>query len=195
MAGSDLAGLPATFSYTQARRHGLSDRRLHRLRDHGLVETLGRGLYRRTDAPDEADIDLLEIARRAPDATLCLATALARHDLTDLIPTTIDAALPRGRRPPRTRAPVTWHLFSPTTFHVGRDTLRLDDETSVGIYGPERSIIDAFRLRHREGADLAYEALRRWLRRRDTQPSVLLAMAREFPKAEPALRHALEVLL
>jgi hypothetical protein len=35
--------------------------------------------------------------------------------------------------------------------------------TAIGIYGPERRIIDAFRLRHREGTDLASGALRRWL--------------------------------
>jgi hypothetical protein len=42
---------------------------------------------------------------------------------------------------------------------------------------------------------VAYEALRRWLSRRDGQPSVLLAMAARFPQAQPALRQALEVLL
>ena len=39
------------------------------------------------------------------------------------------------------------------------------------------------------------QALRRWLRRPGSQPSALLAMARHFPKALPALRAALQVLL
>jgi len=66
---------------------------------------------------------------------------------------------------------------------------------SIGIYNAEQSSIDAFRLRHREGPELAYEALRRWLRRRDSSPAEIMRMARHLPKAEPALRRALEVLL
>ncbi|KUL40718.1 hypothetical protein [Actinoplanes awajinensis] len=56
---------------------GLSDRQLYRLRDDGAIEAVGRGLFRRTDADLLADIDLLEIARRAPLATVCLTSALA----------------------------------------------------------------------------------------------------------------------
>jgi hypothetical protein len=186
-------GFPATFTYSEARRRGLSDRRLYALRDRGEIEPVGRGLYRRADAA-LADVDLLEITHRAPEATLCLASALARHSLTDLIPPAIDIALPRGRRRPRTQAPVTWHAFGSETFDVGRDLLPLEARTSIGIYRPERCIIDAFRLRHREGPDLAYSALRRWLARRDAQPAELLEMAHRFPPAQRPLRQALEIL-
>ena len=192
---SILAGLPATFSYTEARAGGLSDRRLYALRDAGLIEQLGRGLFQRADAVGHADPDLLEIAHRAPRATLCLTTALARHGLTDAIPASIDVALPRGHRHPRTQAPVTWHTFAPDTFAIGRGDLTLTASMAIGLYDQERCIIDAFRLRHLGGTETAVEALRRWLRRPGTQPTTLLAMARAFPKAEPALRSTLEILL
>lgn len=71
----------------------------------------------------------------------------------------------------------------------------MTDELTIGIYGPQRCIIDAFRLRHQEGDDVAVEALRRWLRQHGAQPGKLLAMAGHFPKAQPALRAALQVLL
>lgn len=189
-----LSALPVTFSYSEALDAGLSEWQLYRLRDQGLIASIGRGLYRRHDAA-MADIDLIELARRAPSGTLCLTTALARHGLTDEIPSRIDVALPRGRHRPATTAPVAWHWFDPTTFEIGRTELPLDLATSIGIYGPERSIIDAIRLRHREGPDLAYAALRRWLRRPGASPSKLLTIAREFPKAERPLREALEILL
>ena len=195
MIEADLDDLPATFTYTQARQHGLSDRKLYTLRDQGKIEPIGRGLYRRADATETPDIDLLEIAHRAPQATVCLASALARHGLTDLIPATIDIALPRGRRQPRTSAPVTWHTFDPDTFAIGRDELPLDAQTAIGIYTSERCIIDAFRLRHQEGTDLAYTALRRWLARPGAQPSALLALARHFPAVQRPLRQTLEILL
>jgi hypothetical protein len=190
-----LATLPSTFSFSEARERGLSERRLYALRDAGVLEMLGRGLYRRTDAPIEADTDLLEIAHRAAESTLCLTTALARHGLSDAIPGSIDVALPRGHRHPRTQAPVTWHAFAADTFGIGRDELLLADGVSIGLYSVERCIVDAFRLRHLEGPEVAHEALRRWLRRRGTQPATLLAMARSFPKAGPALRTALEIML
>ena len=77
--------MPGTLGYNQARQVGLSKRALYVLRDSGQIQAIGRGPYRRTDAP-LADLGLIAIAERAPEATLCLTSALARHDLTDAIP-------------------------------------------------------------------------------------------------------------
>lgn len=191
----ELEALPTVFSYAQAREAGLSQRRIYWLRDHGWIDPLRRGTYRRLDADIEGDPDLTEIAARAPEGTICLTSALARHDLTDVISGSIDIALPRGRRRPPTAAPVTWHAFAAETFEIGRGRLELADGAFIGLYGAERSIIDAFRLRHQEGPDLAHEALRRWLRRHGSSPAALLDMAKPFPKALPGLRMALEILL
>jgi predicted transcriptional regulator of viral defense system len=194
-AQSLLDDLPPTFSYRDARRHGISDRGLYALRDQGVIVTIGRGLYRRANDPNTVDLDLIEVVYRAPQATLCLVSALARHDLTDLIPASIDIALPRGQRRPRVAAPVTWHAFAPVTFDIDRNQLRLDEQASISIYGPARCILDAFRLRHHEGGELAINALRRWLSRPGSQPATLLQMAHHFPHAEPSVRAALEILL
>ncbi len=190
-----LASLPPIFSYAQARQAGLSQRRIYWLRDQGLIEPLTQGTYRRAGAGLDADPDLIEIATRAPRATVCLTSALARHRLTDAIPSKIDIALPRSTRHPPTAAPVSWHAFAPATFDIGRDTLALTADARIGLYGAERSIIDAFRLRHQEGPDLAHEALKRWLGRRGSSPAELIRMAQHFPKALPSLRAALEILL
>lgn len=191
----DLARLPSTFSYRQAIGWGVSERHLYALRDAGRLELLSRGLYARTDRFVDADPDLLEIAHRASAATLCLTSALSRHGLSDAIPRTTHVALPRGHRHSRTQTPVTWHTFAVDTFHIGREQMSLIDGQSIGIYDPERCIIDAFRLRHNEGPEVAHEALRRWLPRRASQPATLLRMASAFPKALPTLRSALEILL
>jgi hypothetical protein len=65
----------------------------------------------------------------------------------------------------------------------------------LGLYSAERSLVDVVRLRHLEGSDVAWEALRRWLGRPGRSPAQLIELARNFPRAEPALRRALEVLL
>ena len=187
-------GLQAVFNYSAAIAAGISAERLYSYRDRGLVEQIGRGLYRWADAP-EIDRNLLEVAYRAPRGTLCLVAALARHGLSDMIPSRIDVAIPRGHRPPVLQSAIHIHIFAANTFHIGREQIPLGDGSHVGIYSAERSLIDAIRLRHREGPDVAWEALRRWLRRRGAKPGSLIAMARRFHGAESAVRHALEIVL
>jgi predicted transcriptional regulator of viral defense system len=186
-----LVSLPDTFRYSEALEH-ISERQLRRLIDGGSIIPLSRGLYRKSDWL--GDEDLIEIAAKAHHATLCLRSALARHELIDDIPGEIDIAIPRGSWTPETRAPVRWRHFDPDTFEIGRDQLDIGGGRSIGIYSAERSIIDTFRMRHLAGADLANEALKRWLRR-GGQPSELLQMARSFPRALTALRETMEILL
>lgn len=187
-------GLPDLFTYTDARRRGLSDRQLRNLHERGAIEKIGRGLFGTTTL--DADPDLIEAAFRNDRATICLTSALARHELTDEIPSTIDLALPRGTRSPATSSPITWHKFDPRTFDVGRGSVDVGAGYQIGLYSAERSICDAFRLRHLEGSEQAIDALKRWLRRPGSQPSRLLAVATEIgPRAAEPIRSALQILL
>lgn len=186
--------LPPTFTRKQAEAAGLSKHALYQMRDRGELEQLARGVYRRRDA-ELADEDLLELATRSPRATLCLESALARYNLSDAIPRAAELALPRGMRAPRSRAQAQWHWFDAASFDVGRELLPLDTRTSIGLYSAERSIVDAFRLRGREGHELAVEALKRWLRRRGSQPGALVQLAKKLPRSTGPLRQALELLL
>ena len=189
-----LSILPSTFSYREGLAAGLSEHHVRRLVAEGRLERQGRGIYQQADA-FSTDEDLSLIAAAAPDATLCLLSALARHDLTDRIPSRFDVALPRSRRPPKLRAPVIWHRFADETFALERGQVTLDGGRQIGLYSPERTLVDVFRIRHLEGADLAHASLKRWLRRRGSQPADLLAVARQFPRTEGVIRQALEVLL
>ena len=72
--------------------------------------------------------------------------------------------------------------------------IKLDDTYAIGLYDAPRTIIDAFRLRHAVGPDIADAALRRWLRH-GGKPAELMRLAQIFPGAKPALLHALQVLL
>ena len=191
---TDIASLGETFSYSQARAAGLTKHRLYKLRDTGVIEQIDRGLYRRADA-DIGDLDLITAASRIPSATLCLGTALARHGLSDVIPSRTDIAIPRGHRRPATPATIQWHFFDPETFEIGRETIAVGEHLCIGLYSPERCIIDAFRMRGIEGHEQAYEALRRWLRGRGAQPGKLLNMAQQFPRAATPLRRALDAML
>jgi predicted transcriptional regulator of viral defense system len=193
MSGTSESDLPATFTFADAVTHGLSRRRLQRLQATGEIERVGRGLYRRAEE-EPVDYDLIEIAAKAHDPTLCLLSALAKHELTDIIPSAHDIAIPRGAWKPVVSAPVNWHKFDSATFNIGRSYIQLDESYSIGLYDASRSIIDAFRLRRIVGPDIANEALRRWLRH-GGKPADLMRLTKIFPKAQSALLHSLQVLL
>lgn len=187
------AELPATFTYSQARAAGLSNRRIYALRDAGKIEPLGRGLFRRAGG-ELVDLDLAEAIVRAPEATLCLISTLSHHDLTDIIPDAYDLALPRGTRHPALSGAARWHSFDRDTFTLGRERSTIVGNTTMHVYNAPRTIVDAYRLRASLGPHIANEALRRWLRS-GGQPAEALAIARRLPAAMPSLWHALEVLL
>jgi hypothetical protein len=191
---TELDELGDLFFLRQATALGIDHKVIYRLRDGGELLALGGGLYRRSDAPP-ADLDRIEITERAPRATLCLETALAYHDLIDTIPASIDIALPRGSHRPKLRAPHRLHFFDSATFDLGRETSDVGARQPLGIYSAERSLIDVIRLRHDQGSDQAWEALRRWLARPGRNPARLIEMASKIKNAETPLRRALEVLL
>lgn len=190
-----VESLPAhPFTAREAKGAGVPEHRLYVLLDEGVLERIGHGLYQRTDADHPVDLDLAPAVKRAPRATLCLTSALAHHGLTDTIPHWIDLALPRGTRKPRVEN-VRWHLFDVDTFDVGRSTIPVQGTPFfVGIYSPERTIVDCFRLRDVTGYEIAIEALRNWLPRRGSNPAALLNLAEQLPRAQTPVRNALNHL-
>lgn len=190
---SELRSRP-WFTYRDAQSSGIPRQSIYRLLDAGQIARLARGIYQATNA-SEADPFLTAAAALRPESTLCVQSALARHDLTDENPRLLDLALPRGMRHPRIDGPIKWHSFDSDTFDIGRTEIELASGIALGIYTPERCIIDAFRLRGREGYETAIDALKRWLKQPGNQPSALLLMARAFPRTGGPLRQALEILL
>lgn len=186
--------LPPVFRLDQAASAGVSKDRIYRLRDAGVIEPAGRGVYIQTGLVDPVLAPLVAATLRQPMATLCLTSALIHHGLNDQLPTRTDIALPRGTRGPAGFAHVIWHAFGVDTFSIGRETQNVSG-MNVGIYSPERTLVDVFRLSHQQGTDIANEALRRWLRTHANQPSALLAIAKRFPASYAQIRHALEILL
>ncbi|EFG46694.1 hypothetical protein HMPREF0183_2009 [Brevibacterium mcbrellneri ATCC 49030] len=187
--------LTPVFTLEQARAAGLRKDEIYDLLAAEEIERVGRGVYLYPGMLDERFVSLAAATALRSEATMCLTSALANHDLTDVIPFDTDIALPRGTRHPAGFDHVTWHSFATDTFTLGRETHRVAPGVTLAIYSPERTIIDCFRLMHHLGGEIAYEALRRWLRRTGSTPGRLLRMADAFPKAKPRLRLALEVLL
>lgn len=192
----DIATLPDLLSYNDLAAQGLTRHGLDRLIEAGEFERIAPGLFLRSGLTDDTTAAWIAIAAKRPDATLCLLTALSLHELTDEIPARSDIAIPRGTQPVTVHhAPIAWHRFDADTFNIGRTEHALPDGSFIGLYSAERTLVDLFRLRHAWGSDLALGALKLWLRGRGNSPGSLLRMVEDFPRARPAIQHALEVLL
>lgn len=188
-----LSDLPYLFTTAEALAIGIPRVTLHRLVQCGKIRPIARGLYRR-GAERAIDLDLVEIATKAPTATICLTSALAEHGLTDAISKRIDIAIPRGKWAPKTTAAVTWHRFDPGSFDLGRNEQPIPGtHLTIGIYSAERTLADLARHPNVDQAELV-EGIRRWLRRPGNHPAKLLKSAQKLPGARFRIQRILEIL-
>ena len=151
---------------------------LYMLRDSGRIVELGRGLYRLAETGEAEHPDLALVAARAPDAAVCLISALSYHDITTQIPSSVHLAVSRGSyHGIRLPVPVTVYRFDPKTFNKGLETHRVGG-MPVKIYSAARSVVDCFKFRNKLGLDVAIEALRMARQRKRVQNRELLHYAR-----------------
>jgi len=163
------------------------------MRDEGVLEQLSRGVYRLASLPGLEAPDLVAVATRIPNGVVCLISALAFHDLTTQIPHAVDVAIARGAEKPRIDyPPVNVYWFSGDAFTSGIETPKIDGRL-VRVYGPEKSIADAFKYRNKIGMEVALEALRNWRARRDSNVERLLDFARVC-RVEAVIRPYLEAM-
>lgn len=186
--------LDSPFRAKEAEALGVPRWRLRDLARQGALVEIARGVYQRADAPPSAEIDFVAVAKLTPRAVVCLNSALAYWDLSDEIPRAVHIAVPRhSHRPQINYPPVKVHEFEPSAFQLGRERVKVDGG-SFWIYGPERTIVDGFRLQRLVGRDQALTALRRYLDRPRRDPAKLLLMAEKL-RAHTEIKRGLELLL
>ena len=190
---SRIRELGPVFRSKDAVAAGVSWRDLYALRDQGEILELSRGLYQRADVAGISHVDFVAVCGRAPHGMICLNSALAYWNMSDEIPAEVDLAVRSGsHRPVIDYPPTRVHVFRADTFPIGR--LEVAEETGERFWvsDRERTVADAFRLRHLTGEDLAFAALRRYLQ---SQPRLarLAEVARPL-RAWGALSVALRIL-
>jgi len=173
-----LRPLGPVFRAADAVGAGVSWRDLYWARDSGLVLELSRGVFQLREAAGLDQVDFVAVCARAPRAMVCLASALAYWDLSDEILGWVDLAVPQGTHRPRIDHPPTRvHVFRADTFALGRMEVDVEPGARFAITDPERTVVDAFRFRHRLGDDLAAVGLRRYLQRSRSKPGRVLQLA------------------
>lgn len=148
------------------KRYGIPRVYLTRLCQKGLVERVGRGLYRLAQAETSEHITLAEAAKLIPNGVVCLLSALSFHGLTTQIPHEVWMAIDvKARRPKTAGVPLRIVRFSGKALTAGVETHRIDG-VPVKITCPAKTVADCFKYRNKIGLDVALEALRECRRQR-----------------------------
>lgn len=133
---------------------------LTRLTAAGLLEKVGRGLYRLPDAQVSEFESLGTVATRVPQAVFCLLTALQFHELTTQLPRQIWIAMPRGSHAPRIDyPPIKMMQFTGEVYTAGVEEVDRDG-VKLRVYGAAKTVVDCFKHRNKIGLDVALEALK-----------------------------------
>jgi len=145
-------------------RAGLRPAALWELARQGLVERVGRGLYRLAGVATAENVSLAEAAKVSPHGVICLLTALRFHGLTTQLPHRIWLAIGYKARKPKPRT-VQLEIvrFSGKALTEGIETHCIEG-VPVRITNAARTVADCFKYRNKIGLDVALEALRDSLR-------------------------------
>lgn len=200
MPQSELASIKQHFGnrpfrVREAVDAGIPRHRIYRLRDEGALVVLSRGVMQSIESDPAMNTEFAALAARVPNGTICLSSGLSYWELSDELPSRIDLAVPRGAHWPKIDAPATsLHRFAVGTFGLDRLARRTDAGEPFWIYSAPRCIVDATRLPHVVGRDVALAALSRYTRQPGADPLRLTALARQLG-GERRVREALEVIL
>jgi predicted transcriptional regulator of viral defense system len=179
---------------SEALQAGIHRRMFYSMLEAGIIEQLGRGLYRLADLPPLGNPDLVSVSLKVPSGVICLISALAYHEITTQVPHEVYVALERGTETPRLKhPPVRIFWFSGQAFTAGIEIHKIDG-VPVRIYNAEKTIADCFKYRNKIGLDTAIEALKLYREKRRFKADDLVQFARVC-RVEKVMRPYLEALL
>ena len=133
---------------------------LLRLHHQGRLNRTGRGIYTLLDASVTERHSYAEVAKRVPEAVLCLLSALAFHEITTQNPASVWIALGKGARTPAIESPSlrVVRLTEPS-LSEGIEIHSVEGVT-VRVYSTAKTVADCFKFRNKIGLDVAIEALK-----------------------------------
>lgn len=173
--------------------YGIPRNYLARLHQRGLVERVGRGLYRLPQADVTRHHSLVVASRRVPHGVICLLSALHYHGLTTQVPFAVWLAIANKAHRPRIESlPVRLVRFSGPALTEGVDELLIEG-IPVKIYNPAKTVADCFKYRHKIGLDVAIEALKD-CRQQQKCPVTELWRYAEICRVTAVIKPYLEVL-
>ena len=155
----DLAAERGLIRPRDLTERGLPTVALTRLVRQGRLQRVGRGLYALPDRPVSEHNALAEVARKHPQAIVCLLSALRIHDLTTQSPFEVWLAIPnKARAPKMDYPPLRIVRFSGAALTRGVED-HVIDGVPVRVTSVARTVADCFKFRNKIGLDVALESL------------------------------------
>jgi predicted transcriptional regulator of viral defense system len=148
---------------------GIPREYLLRLYRKGDLTRVDRGLYALSDSLTSESVTLAEVAKRVPNAVVCLLSALQFHNLTTQISHRVWIAIENRKWKPKfDYPPIEVVRFSDRAFNFGVEVHDVD-RVPVKVYSPAKTVADCFKFRSKIGLDVALESLREtWRSRKAT---------------------------
>jgi predicted transcriptional regulator of viral defense system len=148
---------------------GINREYLLRLYRNGDIERVGRGLYALPGTQTSEFLSLAQVAKRIPNAVICLISALEFHQITTQIAHSVWIAIENKRWEPKFDYPrLEIVRFTGRAFNFGVQEHKVDRIT-IKVYSPAKTVADCFKFRNKIGLDVALEALREtWRSRKAT---------------------------
>jgi predicted transcriptional regulator of viral defense system len=139
---------------------GLPREYLIRLHRQGKINRSGRGIYTLSDANVTERHSYAEVAKRVPDAVICLLSALTFHEITTQSPASVWIVLRKGARTPAFTSPsLRIARLSGPSLTEGIETHQVEG-VLVRVYSAAKTVADCFKFRNKTGLDVAIEALK-----------------------------------
>jgi predicted transcriptional regulator of viral defense system len=154
-----------------ARMRDLKKRSFHprdisRLVQRGTLEKVKPGLYRLAELENSSGVSttLIDVCHAVPQGIVCLASALAYHELTTHNPSEVHIAIPNSAKPQKLPyPPVRFFYFRERFYRPGIAWLKTATN-QLRVYNREKTVCDMFRYRKKLGEDLALEGLKNYLK-------------------------------
>jgi predicted transcriptional regulator of viral defense system len=145
---------------------GIPREYLIRLHRQGKLNRSGRGIYTVPDANVTERHSYAEVAKRVPEAVVCLLSALAFHEITTQSPPSVWIALRKGARKPVLPSPSLRVVrLSGPSLTEGIENHQVEG-VPVRVYSAAKTVADCFKFRNKIGLDVAIEALKDSLRQK-----------------------------
>jgi len=145
---------------------GIPREYLLRLHAQGKLSRTGRGIYSLPDTVVTERHTYAEVAKRVPEAVLCLLSALAFHEITTQSPASVWIALGNGARKPAIESPSLRLIrLTDPSLSAGIEKQSVEGVT-VRVYSAAKTVADCFKFRNKIGLDIAIEALKDCLRQK-----------------------------
>lgn len=160
----------------------------------GKLMTVASGVYENTGFNGE-ESDFYYAAAIAPAGVICLMSAAVYYGLSTYRPDAVDVAIERNHKVKRIPEwpPINIVYFSEKRMELGVKEVEAGGD-HFRIFDPEKTVVDLIFYRNKIGIEETREVLTNYLRREDSNISLLYDYARELHCAK-TLSTYMEVLV